>query len=112
MRRTLIGLLALVLLLGLGCCKKYETALVDLDASIIVVQGSLVQAMDLADKAAGDEGPLYDAKDRAAKKRTCLEMRALIHTTLLGEKVEYDMETGALFYMKGEEKVTIEGGGE
>jgi hypothetical protein len=111
MRKTLFALaMALTLVLSIGCCKKYEMALADLDASVIVVQKSLTQAMDIADEAVCDEGPLYDKKDRDAKMRTCYEMRALIYTTLLGEKVEYDMATGDLFYMKGEEKVAVPGG--
>jgi len=111
MRRVTVVVSILVLILACASCvKKYETALVDLDASTVLVKDSLVQTMDMADKAAkaaGEKGPLYDEKDRAARLRTCYEMRALIHTTLLGEKVEYDMATGDLFYMKGEEKVVI-----
>lgn len=110
MRKGLIFVVVLMIAITAGCCKKYETALVDLDASVVVVHKSLVQTMDMANKAAkasGEEAPLYDDKDMAARLRTCFEMRALIHTTLLGEKVEYDMGTGELFYMDGEKKVAV-----
>jgi hypothetical protein len=97
-----------VALTFVGCaCKKYEMALADLDKSVIVVENSLGQTMDLADSIAGDDGPLFDARDREARLRTCWEMRALIWTTLLGEKVEYDMEKGRLFYTKNSGEVEV-----
>lgn len=121
MKRVAIAMLAVLFVVTMGCCKKYETALADLDASVVVVNDSLVQTMEMANKAAkaaGEEAPLYDDKDRDARIRTCWEMRALIWTTLLGEKVEYTLPAkdaegkvvpGVLFYMKGEERVPVQG---
>lgn len=112
MRKGLIVVIAFALLLGFGCCKKYEMALADIDKSVVTVQVSLVQTMEMANKAgkaAGEKDPLYDEKDMAARLRTCWEMRALIWTTLLGEKVEYDMEKGDLFYMNGEKREVVKG---
>ena len=116
MRRGLAFAIVLLLVVTVGCCKKYETALADLDKSVAVVEVSLHQTMDMANKAAkaaGEKEPLYDSKDIEARIRTCWEMRALIWSALLGEDVKYDLpvkeQPGLLYTMKDGKKTPVKG---
>ena len=101
-----------LLVLLCGCpTTKYEMALRDLDKDVVLVQSSLVQAMDTTDKIAGKT--VFDVADREARVRTCFEMRAKIWTVLTDQIVKYALPSeeapqGRLYYEEGSTKVDVD----